>query len=708
MLDLYKSITKDWSSFFNFIASLWDAHRRIEIDRTLIAETIHPSEVSELQNETYEPVRRQGFPWRSLLAFLLALYAQLALEPPGRVTNLAVPVYVFAGLLAIWAFLQQEWQLPGLPAARQYPEPLSVRLLPMIASIPLALIAFWDFNRVEKFTAINFAFWILALISLILGLWLRHEKNHQASDGTKRNWIWITTLLAILGLAIFFRLNRIGEVPAEPFSDHAEKILDIYDITQGHTNIFFPRNTGREAFQMYWTLLIANLFGTGLSFLSLKLGTALLGLFTLPYIYLLGREFGGARTGALALLLFGIGYWPNLISRIGLRFPLYPLFTAPSLYHLLRGLRTRARNDFILCGVFLGLGLHGYSPFRIVPLLVLIAFGLTILHAQSRDARQQAAWWLVIILVVSLYIFLPLLSYASSHPDVFFQRAFSRLAGIEAPLTGPVGQIFFSNLWRGMLMFNWDDGEIWVNSVPHRPALDVVTGALFVLGMVLLIVRYVRGRDWRDLFLFLSIPVLLMPSVLSLAFPGENPALNRAAAAAIPTILISALALDGFLRAFQVPESNESFQRGGLRSIMPWILIGLALAGSAYQNYDLVFHQYDQQFRAGAWNSSEMGKVINDFRAEYGHTDTVWIVPYPHWVDTRLPGVWAGIPNRDFAMWPDNLSDTLNKPYPKLFIFNLENLETENALRELYPQGLMSRYTSATPGKDFNLFFIEK
>jgi len=38
----------------------------------------------------------------------------------------------------------------------------------------------------------------------------------------------------------------------------------------------------------------------------------------------------------------------------------------------------------------------------------------------------------------------------------------------------------------------------------------------------------------------------------------------------------------------------------------------------------------------------------------YGETDTVWVVPFPYWVDTRLPGVWAGIPNRDFAMWTQN------------------------------------------------------
>ena len=99
-------------------------------------------------------------------------------------------------------------------------------------------------------------------------------------------------------------------------------------------------------------------------------------------------------------------------------------------------------------------------------------------------------------------------------------------------------------------MFNWDNGGIWVHSMPGRPALDVVTGALFVMGIVLLIVRYVRQRDWRDLLLLVSIPILLLPSVLSLAFPGENPSLNRTGGAAVAVFVVSALALDGFVSSF--------------------------------------------------------------------------------------------------------------------------------------------------------------
>jgi hypothetical protein len=391
---------------------------------------------------------------------------------------------------------------------------------------------------------------------------------------------------------------------------------------------------------------------------------------------------------------------------VGLRFPLYPLFVAPMLLYLIRGLRTRNRNDFLLSGLFLGLGLHGYSPMRIVPFVVVVAFALYWLHSQSKGSRREAVVWLTMLALVALFVFLPLLRYWFDDPSVFGFRAFTRLTGFENPITQPLWQIFLSNVWNALKMFNYDDGEIWVHSVPHRPALDVVTGALFVIGVVLILVRYIRDRHWLDLFLLISIPLLLMPSILSLAFPAENPALNRAGGAYVPVFVIGAMALDGLL---------TSFGPGKMRSVLVWVVTGILLFWSASQNYDLVFRQYYELFRQNSWNTSDMGKVIKEFEQTYGRTDTVWVVPFPYWVDTRLPGVWAGVPNRDFAMWRDDIVSTVELEGPKLFMVkaDLENpdgndKETLDVLKLLYPNGQLRMFDSDVPGHDFWIFFVPK
>ncbi len=696
---------------------IWQHGRKIDLPP---AETIPASiETPGAEAIGHPP---SAFPWRSLLAMALALGGQRAFEPPHTTALTGIVLYAAAIGLLLWAYLRNEWKLPSLAESLNRTDPFTVRRTPLIVAGLLALAAFLAFGG-NLFTTLNLTFWILAIIFFVWALWVREPQaevwwKRLKKRVTSNEWQvsvsrWMLFVFAACALVTFFRFYRLSAVPAEPFSDHAEKILDVYDVTQGQTKIFFERNTGREGFQMYLTAAVAALFGTGLTFLSLKIGTVLAGLGILPYMYLLGKEIANRRVGLLALIFTGIAYWPNIISRAGLRFSLYPLFVAPTLYYLVRGLRTQKRNDFILSGLFLGLGLHGYSPFRIVPFVVVIAIGLYLLHTKSKEARGHAVIWSSILALTSLLIFLPLLHYALENPAGFSYRAFSRLGTIEAPLPDAWWHILSSNLWNALRMFNWDDGQIWVVSVTGRPALDVVSGALFVMGIILLLLRYVRQRHWLDLFLLLSIPLLILPSVLSLAFPAENPALNRAGGAIVPVFLIVALALEGLLAGFGRRPERSVAGSGKGRVALVWVVMGILFIWSASQNYDLVFNQYDRAFRLGAWNSSEMGAVIKQFGQVYRSTDQAWIVPFPHWVDTRLPGVWAGIPNRDFAVWRDDLADTVSMTAPKLFIVKADVDQPEHndqaaldTLAALYPQGKLSLYMSKMDNREFWIFFV--
>lgn len=653
-----------------------------------------------------------GFPWRSLLALVLALIAQGLLEPPPDALPLATAFYVAAISMLGWAIYRGEWRLASLGESASENDPLTYRSAALFLSIILALAAFAMLGN-NLFTWTNLLLWLSALGAFIFAFWvpvpgqpslLQRLSGILQGGLTIKVSAWLLLLIGVSALVFFFRFHRTESVPPEPFSDQAEKLFDVYDVSQGVTRIFFPRNTGREAIQMYWTLLVANVFGTGISFFSLKLGTAILGFLTLPFMYLLGKEIGGPRVGLLVLFLAGVAYWPNVISRIGLRFPLYPLFAAPTLLYLIRGLRTRNRNDFLLSGLFLGIGLHGYSPMRIVPFVIAAAFIIYWLHSQSKGARRDLPIWFAMLALVALVAFLPLLRYWVEHPAEFGFRAFSRVGTVEQPLPGPALQIFASNVWKGLQMYNIDDGEIWVNSIPHRPALDTITAALFLFGVILVLVRYLRHRHWLDLFLLISIPLLQLPSTLSLAFPGENPALNRAGGAYIPAFLLAGLALDGLL---------TSLGRGKIRNALMVGLAGLLLFMVARQNYNLVFDTFYTSFRSGAWNTSDMGRVIREFEQTYGTTETVWVVPYSFWVDTRLPAAWAGIPNRDLAMWPENLPTTADVPGPKLFIVkaDVENPAANDqasldVLQQLYPTGQLRLFDSDVPGHDFWVFTV--
>ncbi|RLD09765.1 MAG: hypothetical protein DRI56_03625 [Chloroflexota bacterium] len=667
----------------------------------------------DAQNErlTFSKSEDNPYLWEKLLALvpvILALAGQFALEPPRRSIKIGVVFYALAVISLVWLIIRKKWQIAPYPTLERESESdfFSYQMGWLVFGGALFILAF-IFLGGNRFTILNLFLWGMTLFAFLKAFWIDEGWLKKLSLGWSKFWRhgvrfspWALLVIATFGVIVFFRFYQLGEVPPEMFSDHAEKLLDVADVLNGQYSIFFPRNTGREAIQMYLTAAVVKIFGTGLSFMSLKIGTVLAGLVILPYIYLLGKEIGNRWVGLLAMLLTGMAYWPNVLSRVALRFSLYPLFVAPLLYYLIRGLRHRRRNDFLYAGIALGLGLHGYSSFRVVPLTVIVAFVVYFFHQRSTKKRKEALLALGLVVLVSLVVFLPLLRYTATNYDSFMYRAMTRMSDAEHALPGNAIVIFFQNLWKAIIMFQWENGNTWVHSVPGRPALGIVSAVLFSLGVVTLIVRYVRKRYWLDLFLLLSVPLLLLASVLALAFPIENPCLNRTGGAIIPVFLIAGTALEGLARSLKFQFSSR-WGKG-----FAWSVVGVLLALSAIQNYDLVFHDYHDQFESSAWNTSELGAVIRQFDDTIGEDDHVWVVPYPYWVDTRLVGVWAGYPLKDYALWRDDIPYTKNLTGPKLFLYKPEDAETEETLRQLYPGGVEKLYEAEYVGQNFVMYFV--
>jgi len=672
-----------------------------------------PSTKIIVEEPREEIISRQGtwLPWLVFGSLLAALIAQFLFERPERQVTPGVYFYGIAALLTIWAYFRKDLLPPDYPPEFKNAFSLKIRRDGAIVLIPACLVAVVAFGG-NKFTVTNVFIWVLALVYLLRMFYLPgkisfSQKIADWIDRLKRSdWTfqfkpqYLFLLIISISIVLFFRLYQLEQLPPEMISDHAEKLLDVFDVQDGRTSIFFPRNTGREAFQFYLTALVADLFGTGLTFLSLKIGTTICGLVTVFYLYHLGKEAGNRWVGLFAALLAGIGYWPNIISRIGLRYPLYPVFVAPTLFYLLRGLRTNNRNDFIWAGISLGIGLHGYTAIRMLPVLVVIAIVLFILHSQSKGRRIQALAGLGITTLTSIVLFLPLIRYAIDEPEMFLYRVMTRVGDLERPLPGSPIEIFFNNVWRAITMFFWSDGDVWVHSIPYRPALDLISAALLFVGIVLLIVRYIRFQHYRDIFWIISIPVLLMPSILSLAFPNENPNLNRTAGAYVPVFIICGIALDAILRGLYLN------MRGKTGKIVAGLVGGILILLAGFQNYTLVFDQYHQNYLRSSWNTSEMGSVIRGFVQSVGSPENAWVIPYPHWVDTRLVGINAGYPTRDTAVSVENIGETQNNPGAKLFMLHREDKVGLEKLRDIYPEGRLKEYRSRVDTKNFYIYFV--
>jgi hypothetical protein len=675
---------------------------------------------TELEAESAPVGLPQWSQVRLPLAFILALISQLTIEAvktnPKCCTSTHHFIILFSCLfllaaivILVCAISNGDFRLKPLPQTQTEASVLAFRPLPLLLAVIFSMLTYLESSK-AIFRYSTVLFWISALVCALMAFWEVELSLGQIFARWKKRLLgleikitidgWTLMVLIGFGISLYFRIVDLNSIPPEMVSDHAEKLLDVMDVLNGKFSIFFPRNTGREAMQFYMAAATAKWLGTGISFMTLKIGTVIAGLITLPYIYLLGKEVGGRETGLFAMVLAGIGYWPNVISRIGLRFPLYPLFVAPAMYYLVRGVRRKKLNDLLLCGMAVGLGLHGYSPARVIPIVICLGVFIILLQRESRRQRWAIITRLIAIGFIALVVSLPLFRVAVERPQEVFYRTLTRVGDEEREIDNSPLKVFASNVGKALGMYVWDDGEVWVNSVPHRPALDWITAALFCLGLVILIVRYLRHKYWADLFLLLSIPVLQLPSTLAIAFPNENPATNRAAGAFVPAFVIAGLALAALPAYFR----KLGKERRHVITSSVTILVLLLIA--AVENYNLVFDEYAEGYRGAAWNTSDAGAVIEGFAESVGSYDTAYVVAYAHWMDTRLVGMNAGQPQRDYAIWADDFQELRSDPRAMLFILKPEDQESLSQLEDLFPSGTLSTWDDDIPGKDFLIYFV--
>lgn len=679
-----------------------------ESEPAVIAQVIPESESIATEPTVIEAeLPRTPVPLRSLLALTLGLLAQSSLQPTTGAYTTGAVLLVAAFALAIWAGWRGEWRLPDFAQQPAPENPIRLRPGWLVAALLFSGLTFLISGE-NRLSGLSLVFTLISLGALTVAAlerlpnplpWLRHLFQGLA----KPRWqlqVSRTTLLLLLvtGVVFFFRFYRLDSVPPEMVSDHAEKYLDVRDILAGAPHIFFPRNGGREALQFYFLAFLVGSLGMAQNFLTLKLSTSIIGALSLPFVYLVGKEFASRRVGLLAFFLAGTAYWTNVVSRAGMRLPFYMLFTAATTYFVLRALRRGEVASFIAAGICLGLGLYGYSADRILPFLAVLALGLYLLSLRSRLARTTTLGNFTLLVIFSLLLFTPLLRYIMDDPLGFGSRMFSRMGSLEQPLPGNPLSIFLDNQWRALQMFSISAGVIWPVSIPNSPALGTISGGLFYAGLALVLVRATRQRGWQDMFIVLSIPLLMLPSTLSLAFPGENPNLYRTGGVMLPVFLLAALALDGLIRALESSVGRPNRWQA-------WVLPVLLLVFSATQDYGRVFNEYTAQYRLSAWNYSEVGQAIHDFGQNFGSTDSAWVVGYPYWLDTRLVALEAGTPLRDYAIFPEQLSQTSTDPGAKMFILNPQDIAGLDALQALYPNGWAQLYHSAVETKDFWIFF---
>ena len=617
--------------------------------------------------------------------------------PPWAAALLAAGL--LAWLAVAWKSAGAPETLPGVDAA-----PASLDRLAAGLVVSLGLAAFsWTRTADGRFDGLGVGAWLAAMV-LWFWAWSRRAAGAPpaqapAPPAPRRVAIGLA-LLAILAIGAFFRFHQLSEIPPHPGSDHAEDLLNIEELAQGERPVFFPRNTGQAPLPFYFEYLLHRL-GLPINYLTLKISTAAVGMLAVPAMYVAGRELGGAPLGLIAAALCAWSKWPTLGARRGLTFAWAVFPAALFLAALLRYMRKGDRASALSAGFWLGLGQYGYNAFKIVPAMVPIAFGLSLFDSRWKQNRGRLVRDGLLLTATALLVFLPLFQYMLQRPQDFWYRAMTRAGSQERPLPGTPAALFAGNLGRMALAFHFRGDEAWINTVTEEPFLDPVTGALLLGGLVVAAVKAIRGsRRWAAVLV--SLFVLTLASTLALAFPVENPGINRAAVA-IPSVLV----LAGLPAAWLVRRARERGRGAG-------VAVGLTLAGlgalSIQQNYESYFVRFRAEQVTILEPTLDVVRVMREYREARGVPfDNAYLLNTTNWIDGRCidfeigDRLWSG---------PHDVPPAQPVPFildrPLLFFVHQSDAARRAQLQEVFPNGREELVKQPFKDRSYYTYFVPR
>ena len=631
----------------------------------------------------------------SLIAVLLggaiALWAQFSVAEGASgesvLVSFAIAVALFvAGIATGPSFAQASLLSEPEPADPRADPPANRPLL--LAAVGLGVVTFL-LSGGNRFTLLNTSTWIASIVLAVVAL--------TGPVGTRlrrlrvpRGW----TLYAFLAIWLFgtvLLFHRLADVPREMTSDHAEKLLDVRDVLNGEHRIFFPRNTGREAMQFYLIALLTPV--AGLTYGAMKLSTALVAAATPLFTFLLSRVLFGARAALLATAILVVTRWHLQLARVGLRYSFSPLFAAAVYYFLFKAIRDRRRADFVWCGLALGVAQHTYTPLRIAALGVAVCLVITLAVDVMQLAPPRRVQRLVtdsaLLILVAFLVFVPLGRFAIDEPAMFLYRGATRLASDS--LAGPPANalaVFLLNVKNALLMFNWRGDVAWLAGISGERAVDPVSGALLVLGLGYAVYRLVRHRERTYAFLLVAAGSALLPSILSLAFPQENPSVVRSGMV-VPFVAIL-VALPLVLAARHLTAALP----GTPGFVTATVLLGGALLAIGRINYEQYFEVYARHHTASSQHTRLIAEATLEFMASGGQRRNVFLISWPHWVDTRLVAIQAG----DIE-WNPLIQDVAQARAhegaagPRLYVVHPDDAASLAALQTWYPTSVRKVHT---------------
>lgn len=214
--------------------------------------------------------------------------------------------------------------------------------------------------------------WIvsLAIFGVITAVWDRHRGVDLSPRLARADLIW---LLGLLTAGVIIGAYRLQGLPDQLIGDEGNFWTVARDIAKGKFNpsIFAP---GVYTFPVFSSILQAWFLRVfGVSLWGWRFGSVLMGIATVPPLYLLAREAFDRRIAIAASIVLITSPYFIAFSRLGYNNIQALFFTTLTMYWLYTGLFRRSSLFLLLAGITAGLGFYTYFAAR-GALIISVAF----------------------------------------------------------------------------------------------------------------------------------------------------------------------------------------------------------------------------------------------------------------------------------------------------------------------------------------------
>jgi 4-amino-4-deoxy-L-arabinose transferase-like glycosyltransferase len=542
-----------------------------------------------------------GFGVLLVLTGQLALYLAPADQASGIIPGVVLSLAGVVLVLVMEVYSPPQW-------ANRWATRVGLSSTVAIASLALLLAVLTAAAEVvfEQVAQVNYlpvvVLWFLSGI-VYVGAFVHAPLDWKGARGWLAVHRWELLAIGLVTLvAAGLRFYQLGSLPR--VIDGDEGRLGLAALQTNQNPLANPFALWENFGGIYVQAINLALGAFGHTPLGLRLVPALVGTAAIPAVYLFGRRLLGTRAGLLAALLLAIAHAHIHFSRIASvayipETALIPL----ELYFLLSGLQDRRPWRLAVGGLILGFHFDVYVSAQVIVAMLVIYLVVAAFIARrwlQGAGRLIGTFWVGVLIGA-----LPEGVFAWRHPGDFLARLNTDGTFQSGWLSGEMSrtgqsavQILLGRVAHALLMLNHYPAVDFYNST--IPLLDILTGTLFVIG---LLYALWRTRDTGYLLLngyFWSLTL----GIAIFAVPPSADA-YRMLVVLPAAALLAAAGLQQSLAALSMARPDQRWVRVGLA--------GSLLLGVLALNVRAYFVDFAAQCRFGGDRATRFASYLGNY-----------------------------------------------------------------------------------------------